>query len=361
MSRRQRDVFRVVRARPSEPDCDPVGLVLERARRLERDRSLEDALERGLRLGIVEVASPRELPQRRSRLGAQERRRDRLVRRKSLGGVAQDQVDGGARVDDEHGSVLGALAADDPSDARKRSAGHRGAPGGWNRQLVGCEHVLEIRLLDDVLRSDLACPQLSGADPAPDRLGISRGQPGRFRDGQHWCSIQHVVWAKRRGRNEARPRPLRELDAHAAARPAHAREHGRRGGGGGLRRRHGERARGARPGRRRRGTAREPARLRPAREPGPRDAVAELARTAVGDRLRHDAAAPGRERRHRAAPPSAPARQGPRHARPALGGPPRRPADRELAQARVRGARRPVREARRAARRAPRGLGRALA
>ena len=78
-------------------------------------------------------------------------------------------------------------------------------------------------------------------------------------------------------------------------------------------------------------------------QPGSRDAVAELARPALGDRGRDDAAAARRLRGDRAAPAPAAARARARHARPALGGPPRRAADRELAPRRVRGARRSVR------------------
>ena len=72
--------------------------------------------------------------------------------------------------------------------------------------------------------------------------------------------------------------------------------------------------------------------------------MAELARAALRDRRRDDAAAARRLRRDRAAPPPAPPRARARHARPALGGTPRRAADRQLAPGRVRRARRAVRE-----------------
>ena len=141
------------------------------------------------------------------------------------------------------------------------------------------------------------------------------------------------------------PRDLRALGADGAG-----------GGGRGLRRGDGERARRARPGRRRRRADAEPARLRASREPRPGDALAELARPPLGDRLRDDDAPARRGGDHRAAPASAAAREGPRDARPALGGPPRRPAHRQLARAGVRRARCPLRRPRRAARRAPRRL-----
>ena len=75
----------------------------------------------------------------------------------------------------------------------------------------------------------------------------------------------------------------------------------------------------------------EPARLRLAREPGSRDAVAQLARAAVRRRGRHQPAAAGGRCHHPAPAPPAARGQGPGDARSALRGTAGRPADRELA------------------------------
>ena len=139
-----------------------------------------------------------------------------------------------------------------------------------------------------------------------------------------------------------------------AARPPRARPHGAGGRGRRLRRRDAQRARRPRPGRRCRRPHAEPAGLRAPRQPGPGDAVAELPRPPLGDRLRDDHAAARCGGDHRAAPPSAAPREGSRDARSSLGGPARRPPHRQLARARVPRARCPVRRPRRAPRRASR-------
>ena len=130
---------------------------------------------------------------------------------------------------------------------------------------------------------------------------------------------------------------------------------------GGLRHRDDQRARRPRPLLRRERRDGEPPRLCDAGQPGPCHAVAELARPALGDRGGDDAHSARCDRRARAAPAPAAAREGTRDARHPRRGPPRRTAHRQLAPGRVRGARRPVRETRAPARRAPGRMGCSLA
>ena len=131
----------------------------------------------------------------------------------------------------------------------------------------------------------------------------------------------------------------------SAARPAFPRAVRGRGRRRRVRRRDGQRARRARARRRCRRSPVEPARLRPAREPGSRDAVAQLAGAAVRRRGRDHPAAAGGRCHHPAPAPPAARGQGPGDARSALRGTAGRPADGELAPSRVRRARRPVRVA----------------
>jgi hypothetical protein len=52
-------------------------------------------------------------------------------------------------------------------------------------RLTSLEHRSQIRLFEDVLRTDLPRTQLALSDPPSDGLGISAGALGGFGNGQH--------------------------------------------------------------------------------------------------------------------------------------------------------------------------------
>ena len=53
--------------------------------------------------------------------------------------------------------------------------------------------LLEVVLLDDVLRADLARAKPSLANPAADRLGVAARALRGLGNGQHCCSIVHLT------------------------------------------------------------------------------------------------------------------------------------------------------------------------
>jgi len=100
--------------------------------------------------------------------------------------------------------VTSTRTANRADDVRQRVSRIRLPPALGNRQRVGplVNESLEIRFVDDVLRTDLARPEPSRPDPATDRLRVAPGAPSSVWNGEHvaaYYNKQRVGFANSRG------------------------------------------------------------------------------------------------------------------------------------------------------------------
>src|SRR5262249_15967462 len=201
-------------------------------------------------------------------------------------------------------------------------AGPLPVPGDLGAQPTESEEVRSTALGRDSDLRGIPPPRPSSRPGAASRAlephGLAGGHPpdpGGLRPDQGSCPRKDC-----HGIAPDVPDPQRELDDDQRARPSRAGALGPRGRGRRVRLGDDQRAHRAGPVRRGERGHGQPARVRPAREPGPGDAVAELARAAVRDRGGDHPDPAGRRGGHRAATAPTAAGPGAGLARPAQRG-----------------------------------------